>query len=314
MNIEYFEPMNRAFARMKQALFNPFDIGKWFAVGFTAWLAGLLDGGGSGGNWGDRHRGGAGIGDIMDGPGRAWDWLVRHPGWFLAIGVIVLVVIAVIITLTWLSSRGVFMFLHNVIHDRKEVGKPWREFKEEGNSLFLWRLAFGFICFAAIVLFLIFAFSMGYRLYHSGDYTVPVGFIVLMVLVFILLIVIMSYISLFLKDFVAPLMYKYRIKTTEAWSRFLELFREHVGHFLLYGIFVTLAIILAVILLLMAGVLTCCVGLVLLILPYIGTVVSLPVWYTFRAFSLEYLAQYGDDYTLFPPKVPDAEAPQAATA
>jgi len=39
----------------------------------------------------------------------------------------------------------------------------------------------------------------------------------------------------------------------------------------------------------------------LLIIPYIGTVVTLPFWYTFRAFSLEYLAQFGPDYNLLPP-------------
>ncbi len=51
----------------------------------------------------------------------------------------------------------------------------------------------------------------------------------------------------------------------------------------------------------LAGIFTCCIGLVLFIIPYIGTVVTLPVWYTFRAFSLEYLAQFGDDFSLFPP-------------
>jgi hypothetical protein len=29
-------------------------------------------------------------------------------------------------------------------------------------------------------------------------------------------------------------------------------------------------------------------------------VVTLPVWYTFRAFSLEFLAQLGPEYRLFP--------------
>lgn len=48
-----------------------------------------------------------------------------------------------------------------------------------------------------------------------------------------------------------------------------------------------------------AGLMTCCIGFFLLIIPYVGTVVTLPVWYTLRAFSLEYLAQFGEKYEVF---------------
>jgi hypothetical protein len=44
MNIEYFETVSRAWDRMITALFRPFDLGKWLALGFTVFLAGLLDG------------------------------------------------------------------------------------------------------------------------------------------------------------------------------------------------------------------------------------------------------------------------------
>ncbi|MEZ5082559.1 MAG: hypothetical protein R2750_03800 [Bacteroidales bacterium] len=49
MNIDYIEPLSRGWARMKKALFQPFDLAKWFTVGFTAFLAALMDGGGGGG-------------------------------------------------------------------------------------------------------------------------------------------------------------------------------------------------------------------------------------------------------------------------
>ena len=41
MTIQYIEPLNRAWGRMKTALFKPFDIHKWFVVGFNAFLAGI---------------------------------------------------------------------------------------------------------------------------------------------------------------------------------------------------------------------------------------------------------------------------------
>jgi hypothetical protein len=48
-----------------------------------------------------------------------------------------------------------------------------------------------------------------------------------------------------------------------------------------------------------------------MIIPYVGTVVTLPIWYTLRAFSLEYLAQFGPEYDLFPEPVAEA-IPEAA--
>jgi len=36
-----------------------------------------------------------------------------------------------------LRSRGKFMFLDNVVHDRAEVSQPWQDFRRLGNSLFL---------------------------------------------------------------------------------------------------------------------------------------------------------------------------------
>ena len=41
MQISFTNPYNRAWLRMKSALFGPLDLGKWFALGFTAWLAQL---------------------------------------------------------------------------------------------------------------------------------------------------------------------------------------------------------------------------------------------------------------------------------
>jgi hypothetical protein len=40
----------------------------------------------------------------------------------------------------------------------------------------------------------------------------------------------------------------------------------------------------------------------LIAVPYIGSVILLPVSYTFRAFSIEFLAQFGDKFNVFPEK------------
>ena len=61
-----------------------------------------------------------------------------------------------------------------------------------------------------------------------------------------------------------------------------------------------------------AGIVPCCIGWILLVIPYIGTVVTLPAWYRFKAFSIEFLAQPGVEYNAFPPSEPQPE--KATTA
>lgn len=188
----------------------------------------------------------------------------------------------------------------------------WKQYRREGNSLFLWRLGFGIICFAVIISIFIIFFVGAAALYRNNHHAyIPVAFIVEMGLLFIFVIIVIGYISTFLKNFVIPIMYKNNITTTQAWGRYLTIFKQHPFHFLLFGIFMFALTILAIIGIIFAGLLTCCIGFIFLIIPYIGTVVTLPIWYTLRAFSLEYLAQFGPDYNVFPPT---ENAPVAASA
>jgi hypothetical protein len=52
---------------------------------------------------------------------------------------------------------------------------------------------------------------------------------------------------------------------------------------------------------------TCCCAGCLLLLPYLGTVLLLPVLVFKRAYPLYFLAQFGPEYDVFPP--PSAAAP-----
>jgi hypothetical protein len=289
---------------MKHALFKPFDLHKWLVVGFNAFLAGLMEGhNGSNGSRVTQDRD-LGWYEFFHLPGRVWDWLMDNPGWFIGIIFISIFLIGLIILLTWVSSRGKFMFLDNVVLDKAEIAKPWKEFAKESNSLFLWRLVFGFVVFGVIIVYFSFLFVAGGALYETLDSpAVPILFIIGWGLIFLVLITVIGYISLFLTDFVAPIMYKHRISTVAAWSRFLAVFRKAPLHLLLYGLLIFVLGIVFVIAVVIAGLMTCCIGLFLLILPYVGTVVTLPVWYTYRAFSLEFLAQFGPEYDLFPRQV-----------
>ncbi len=303
MNITYIDPLSQAWRRMKKALFQPFDIAKWFVVGFTAFLAGLTDynGGSSYKSTNRFEESHTGLNDILNFPYLAWDWLNSHPLWFALILFGLVFLIALFIVFTWLSSRGKFMFLSNVVNDKAEVSKPWKEYSKEGNSLFIWRMIFGIILFVIFSFLIIFSFVFIYRIFY-GYYSIPTKILIIMALIlqFLIVIVVTGYISLFLSDFVVPIMFKYRITTTRAWFRFLPLLSRHLWSFVVYGLFIFVLAIAVGICIVLFGLMTCCIGFLILILPYIGSVLLLPISYTYRAFSVEFLEQFGAEFHLFP--------------
>ncbi|WP_297089542.1 hypothetical protein [uncultured Draconibacterium sp.] len=299
MQINYSQPLSAGFRRMKNALFQPFDINKWFKVGFTAWLAGLTDCGGNGsGNGGNSNTN---WDEFFNFPQSAWDWLMNNPLWanLILVGLIFLVI--VISVCIWVSSRGKFMFLHNVVHNKAEISKPWHEFRKQGNSLFIFEFLFGWFAFAVFVLFISYCFVTGKTLYETdaSKEAIFLG-IAQMVLLFLGYLVVFGYITMFLKDFVVPLMYKNRVGVAKGWSMFLVLFAKKALPFIFYGLFIFILGIAVAIAIIFFAVITCCIGLLVIAIPYIGSVLLLPVSYTFRAFSLEFLSQFGEEYNLFP--------------
>jgi hypothetical protein len=135
MRIGYFEPLGRAIRRTKLALFTPFDVHKWFVIGFNAFLAGLADW--NHGSTGVRGRREMDFGEFLYFPHRAWAWLTSHPGWFLGIVFIAAFVLILSVVILWLSSRGTFMFLDNVVRNKAEIAAPWKKYARAGDSLFL---------------------------------------------------------------------------------------------------------------------------------------------------------------------------------
>ena len=312
MNISYSDPLSRAWNRMKKALFQPFDIGKWFTIGFTAFLATLMAGTGSpggGANYSTRNSmDNFDWEELLEWPTIAWYWLINHPFWFALIIVGIVFLFAVMIILTWVSSRGKFMFIDNIVHDKAEVSKPWNDFSREGNSLFLWRLVFGLISAFLILGSIIVALVVMVNLF-TGETTFGTKIISIVGIIFefLVLMIIISYISMLLNDFVVPIMYKHRINTTQAWLKFMPVLFSNFWDFIVYGLFVFVLIIVTIICIIFFGLFTCCIGFLLLVIPYIGSVVLLPVTYTFRAFSIEFLEQYSEDFKIFPKPEPVEE-------
>jgi len=289
VTISFTTPLGRAWQRMKFFLLHPFDAGRWFAVGFSVFLAGLGNGGG----------GPSGIINLQDG---LWEKdqisqsqqhlsgfmenLADNAGLILLTGFLILAGLVLWILFLWLSSRGRFMC----------------------DSLFRWRLGFSLACLvifglAAGLLLLLFL-PLG-LLDHGKAVALPLA--VLAGSLVLTLVITVVYIEFFLDHFIVPIMYRHRVGTSEAWQRFRVIFSSNPGSLVAYGLFYLLVSVLGTMVLLAGGTLACCVGLLLLMLPYIGSVVGLPLPVILHFWDLEFLAQFGAEYSLLGPLPADPD-------
>ncbi len=312
MDILYVTPLQRAWTRMKGILFNPFDLRTWLVIGFSAWLARLAGGGGGGGLRFNERPGRFGSLHVREFVRGVWEHLRAHPHWLALIVVGAFVVAVIGVVLLWISSRGKFIFLDNVVHNRARIVEPWHRFKQLGDSLFLWRLGYLLVCLLALVALGAVAVTaaggfsgFGFRSARAITATVFAG------LAAAFWGIACAYISLFLDSFIVPVMYRNGIRAVEAWGLFFPWIERHFGAFLLYGLFVLVLAVAVGIGVFAVGLATCCVGLFLVMLPYVGTVLLLPLIVTYRAFSIEFLTQLDAGFAVFAEAV---GSPSPATA
>jgi hypothetical protein len=301
---EIIEP---AYDRVKRMLFKPFDFTKWIVIGFCAWLAGLGESGG-GGSFGGNHGFNNQNNNAQPAEQfrhfyhQASDYVLANLGWLIPVVIfVVLVLLAIWLLVLWLSSRGKFMFLHCVVEDKAEVEAPWHKFAGAANSLFRFRLA---VCLAGMVLMLPLLVFMAVdiiRMVLQGE--PDLGGVMLAVglgLALFFVSIVFALIHKFTVDFVVPIMFLRNGTCAAAWREFWGLLAANPGQFALYILFqIVLGLAIGVIVLL-AIVVTCCIACCLMMLPFVGTVLLLPVLIFKRAYPLYYLAQYGPQYDVFP--------------
>ncbi len=303
--ISVAEPVSPALERVKRMLFQPFDLGKWFVIGFCAWLAGLGEsGGGFNGNYnfGNHGSGSEGV-HIRQAFDHAKEYVLNHLYWIVPVTVgVVVLCLALGLLFLWLNSRGKFMFLHCVALNKAEVVEPWNKFEPAGNSLFWFRLVLGLIGAVLTLPVLATIIVLILRMVLRGE--PDVGGIVTaasLALVFFFLAVALAIIKKFTVDFVVPIMFLRGGKCWAAWKEFYGLLSARPGQFALYILFQIVLSMAIGIIVFGAIIITCCIAGCLMALPYVGTVLLLPVLVFKRAYPLYYLAQYGPQYDVFPP-------------
>ncbi len=308
MGVEYVVPLERAVGRMKALLFRPFRLETWIVVGFAAFLARLLEGGG-GGTQGVRYV----VGDHPgQEPGEGFERIreaLAEPFWLLVAGAVLVLVLVLAVLFTWISSRAKFVFLDDVVRERAAIAEPWRRHARLGDSLFLWRLVFG-ICVLAGTLILVVPFVAAViAAGATGAPSLAIGTALLLVPVVLLWAIAASYTAFFLENFVVPIMYRHGLPATRAWGKFLPLLRANFWRFVLVGLFVFVLFFGVVLALVVAGCATCCCGFLLIAIPYVGSVVLLPISAAYRAYGPEFLAQFGPEWSVFEPAPPPEATP-----
>ena len=302
-NISVIEPVNLAFARVRDMLFKPFDFSKWLAIGFCAWLAFLGERGFSGFNFrmpADREN----FNKIGS---NARHFIVSFLPLIITIGVIVLVIaFAIGIVCMWLRSRGKFMFLHSVVNNEARIEEGWNRFSKVGNKLFVFNLIASIISFAIAVVFVA-VIILCILAISRGDGGIAVGIIGLIPMVFAIICfaIVLALFFKFTVDFVVPVMYLRQCGPVEGWRIFWSLLSANKGNFLLYILFQIVINLAIGIIVSFACILLCCVCccvLLLVSLPFVWAVALLPVLVFTRCYSLYYLRQFGPDWDVFLPK------------
>lgn len=301
MRVSVTEPLAQAITRTTQITFGPFDLGKWFVLGFSAWLATLGDRKGFSFSYQTNHdpeHTTTATPRVEEVSQQVWHWITTHLPLVITVGVVIaLIAIALGLLMGWLRSRAMFIFLDNLSKNQAAIVAPWKQFKSVGNSLFLFYIALGIIMFAIYVAVFGLAVVVALpdiRAEHFGSRAITA--IVIAVLLLLPLALVFAIIMWCTNNFVVPLMYLRGQRVRLAWHEFRTiLLPGNVGTFILFLLLQFVLRIATAIIGVMLGCITCCIG----FLPYLNTVLTLPLYVFDRSYSIYFLEQFGQDYRIF---------------
>ena len=308
MPISVTDPIDPAIRRAKYITFQPFDLGKWFVLGFIAFLANLGEGGSGGGNFNfNLPRGGPAR--LPAPPGRppipsppdffseTWSWINANLPAAIMLGVLVVVFgVTIWLLMLWLSSRAQFMFIEAIAQNTAEVRASWTRHKQLGNSLFKFRAIFSVIAWLATTIIAAVGLLLAWpdiqaKTFGTGAQTA----IVVGVLFLIPIGIAAGVISFLIHNFVTPIMYATGQSVGPAWSEFrTAVLPGRVGSIVLYLLMRIVLLIGVGIASMLIGCATCCIGL----LPYLSSVATLPLLIFMRAYSLYFLEQVDSRYAV----------------
>jgi hypothetical protein len=266
------DAISPAVEHTRRQLFQPFRFGQWVRLALVGLLAGELSGGGC---------------NIPHIPNMN---IPRHPGpeHFLAPtlgGVDPVLYAGLIATLAvsafflsvifmYISSVMRFVLFDSLLAKECHIRRGWSERQGPGWRLFLWKLFFALVAFAALIVVVAipaaFAYGLGW-FSPPSEHVVPLvlgGIALFFVIAFLVLATAVIYVLT--KDFVVPQMALENIGALEAWRRLLVMMQAEKARYAGYlGLKILLAICAAIII----GIIGFILGLIILI-PVAGVAIA----------------------------------------
>lgn len=273
-DISVLKPLMPSLRKTGELVFRSFTLLKWLMLSFAAWLANL--GLGEGLGYRTFH-----VKEIFR---RA-----KHPE---AVIVYIGLVLILWILAVWISSRGKFVFLEDVAGAVYGLRAPWRKFAAEGDSLFYFRIVLGLFLVLSVVVLIFFLQLLSLFLHLAGSGTAPRAAAILAAIV---LSIFWAAFYRLLEDFIIPLMYLKRLKAKEAAAFFFSFFRRYQKYFYLYLFFQIIIGFGALCMIYLVNLLT----FRMFQMPFISTVVLLPVYVFVRVYPLNFLRQFGEEYDVW---------------
>jgi hypothetical protein len=288
---------------MVRTLFQPFDLARWFSIGFCAWLATL---GGGGPNLQGLVDTEALQARLAADPATTFSFslLTDHFSRLLAKPLLTAAMLSAVLMgllfallFCWLRARGSFMFLHRIENPQATIRQAWQVASHTALPLFWWRLSLGFAGWVALLAIGAGAVvSLGVDVLRSGNWS-AIGAAVTLPWAAVwggalaLLLCVWGTVSSLSFHFMEPLLYCHRDGIAPAWRRVWALCRDYPFAVLRFYLVLTLFLIAATLAMLLFIFGSCCLGLVLMILPLVGAVVLLPLLWLHRGFGVAFLKQ-----------------------
>lgn len=325
MPISAIDAIGPAFQHTKEQLLRPFRAAEWAKLALVGFLAGELSSGGcNGGNFQIPTKPTGGRGSLGSALPSIDPALLA-----VLIALLIVVAIVFWILFVYVSSVMRFILFDSVVAKRCEIGRSWSRRHGDGLRYFVWQILFALAMGVGIALLIglpaAFALAAGW-LQHPRQHMIPLilgG--MLLFFAFMGFILLSLVVHVFTKDFVVPQMALEKISAIEGWRRLLHMLNAEKSSYAGYlgmkivmalGASVVVSIITLIVLLVLLipvggfGVVAVLIGkaagltwnlytitlaivlgcIVLAILLYVVSLISVPAIIFFPAYSIYFFA------------------------
>jgi hypothetical protein len=203
-----------------------------------------------------------------------------------------LFILALVLVVAWVGARGRFIFTDCIVRNRAAIVVPWKEFRVEANSFFMFSVlaVLTLITFATVGIL-----GLALPLILPGHGARPGTGLLIAFCFFLFVLVCLAFGFALTLQLMIPVMYRQRCRAMDAFRQTLRLIVDRPGPVLLYMLFFLVLVIAAAMISCALTCVTCCIAAI----PYIGAVIHLPLPVTLGAFSLLFLRQFGPDYDVW---------------